>query len=50
MMDDDVMVHTTEGWLARKVGMAAAVSATTPKTLVSNIRRQSSTLACSTGR
>ena len=50
MMDEDVMVQTTEGWFARRVGMAADVSATTPKTLVSNIRRQSSTLACSTGR
>ena len=50
MIDDEVMVHTTEGWLARRVGMAAAVRATTPNTLVSNIRRQSSMLACSTGR
>ena len=50
MIDDDVMVQTTDGWFARRVGMAAAVSATTPKTLVSNMRRQSSMLACSTGR
>ena len=44
------MVHTTDGWFARRVGMAADVSATTPNTLVSNIRRQSSMLACSTGQ
>ena len=50
MIDDDVMVHTTDGWLTRSVGMAAAVKATTPKTLVSNMRRQSSMLANSTGR
>ena len=50
MIDDEVTVQTTDGWLARRVGMAAAVNETTPKTLVSNIRRQSSMLACSTGR
>ena len=50
MIDDEVMVHTTDGWFARSAGMAADVIATTPKTLVSNIRRQSSRLACSTGR
>ena len=50
MMDDEVMVQTTDGWFARRVGMAADVSATTPKTFVSNIRRQSSMFACSTGR
>ncbi len=50
MIEEEVTVQITEGWFARRIGMAAAVSATTPKTLVSNIRRQSSILACSTGR
>ena len=49
-MDEEVTVQITDGWLARRIGMAADVSATTPKTFVSNIRRQSSMLACSTGR
>ena len=44
------MEHTTAGWLARSTGIAAEVRATTPNTFVSNIRRQSSMLACSTGR
>ena len=50
MIDDDVIVQITEGRLARSVGMAAEVSATMPKTFVSNMRRQSSMSACSTGR
>ena len=50
MIDDELMVQTTDGRFARRIGMAAEVRPTTPKTLVSKRRRQSSILACSTGR
>ena len=49
-IDDEEMLHTTAGRLARRTGMAAMVVATRPSTLVSNTSRQSSRLLCSTGR
>ena len=49
-MDEDETLHTTEGRLTRRTGMALMVTATRPSTLVSNTARQSSRRLCSTGR
>ena len=50
MIEEDVMLHITEGRLARSAGMAVFVIATTPRTFVSKMDRQSSSSECSTGR